>query len=40
MNFEIGNYDRSLEAAKRAYALGAPLPALQNKLKAAGKWKE
>ena len=38
--FDAGQYDKSLEAAKRAYALGAPLPALRNKLKAAGKWKE
>ncbi len=36
--FDIGAYDRSLAAAKRAYALGAPLAALQKKLKAAGKW--
>lgn len=35
---DIGVYDKSLEAAKRAYALGAPLPALERKLKAAGKW--
>jgi len=40
MYFDLGVYDKSLEAAKRAYALGAPLPALQNKLKAAGKWKD
>ena len=38
--FEVGAYDRSLVAAKRAYALGAPLPALKSKLKAAGKWQE
>lgn len=38
--FELGAYDKSLEAAKRAYALGAQLPALQNKLKAVGKWKD
>ena len=38
--FDIGVYDKSLEAAKRAYDLGAPLPALQKKLKAAGKWKD
>ena len=38
--YEVGAYDRALDAAKRAYALGAPLPALKNKLKAAGKWKE
>jgi hypothetical protein len=38
--FDIGAYDKALVAAKRAYALGAPLPALQNKLKAAGKWND
>lgn len=38
--FEVGSYDKSLEAAKRAYALGAPMPALQKKLKGAGKWKD
>jgi tetratricopeptide (TPR) repeat protein len=36
--FDLGQYDKSLDAAKRAYALGAPLPALMKKLKAAGKW--
>lgn len=36
--FDIGVYDKSMEAARRAYALGAQLPALQKKLKAAGKW--
>ena len=38
--FDLGAYDKSLQAAKRAYELGAPLPALQRKLKAAGKWKD
>jgi tetratricopeptide (TPR) repeat protein len=38
--YDVGVYDKSLDAAKRAYALGAPLPALMNKLKASGKWKE
>ncbi len=38
--FDIGVYDKSLDAAKRAYALGAPLPALEKKLKASGKWVE
>ena len=37
---EVGAYDKALVAAKRAYALGAPLPALKNRLKAAGKWQE
>ena len=36
--YDVGVYDKSLEAAKRAYALGAPLPALMKKLKASGKW--
>ena len=38
--FDVGVYDKSFDAAKRAYALGAPLPALMNKLKAKGQWKE
>ncbi len=38
--YDVGVYDKSVDAAKRAYALGAPLPALMNKLKASGKWKE
>ena len=38
--YDVGIYDKSLTAAKRAYALGAPLPALMNKLKSAGKWSE
>lgn len=38
--FDLGAYDKSLEAARRAYALGAQLPALKNKLKASGRWKE
>lgn len=40
MYFDLGVYDKSLEAARRAYALGAPLPALKAKLKAKGAWKE
>lgn len=36
--FDVGAYDRSLAAAKRAYALGAPFPALEKKLRGAGKW--
>jgi uncharacterized protein (TIGR02996 family) len=35
--FDIGEYDKAAIAAKRAYALGAPLPALRNKLQAKGK---
>ena len=38
--FDVGAYDKAADAAKRAYALGAPLPALATKLKAAGKWRE
>lgn len=38
--FDLGSYDKALQAAKRAYALGAQLPALKKKLTAAGKWKE
>ena len=38
--FELGNYDKSAEAARRAYALGAQLPALKSKLKAKGRWSE
>lgn len=40
MYFELGSYDKSLAAAKRAYDLGAPQLALMKKLKAAGKWRE
>lgn len=35
---DVGDYERARIAAKRAYALGAPFPALKRKLKAAGKW--
>jgi hypothetical protein len=38
--YDVGAYDKSVVAARRAYALGAPLPALMKKLKAAGKWTE
>ncbi len=34
---DVGDYDKARVAAKRAYALGAPLPALRNKLAKAGK---
>lgn len=37
---EVGEPDKASVAAKRAYALGAPFPALMKKLKAAGKWRE
>lgn len=35
--FDAQEYDKSAAAAKRAYALGAPFPALKNKLKSVGK---
>lgn len=37
---ELGNYDRALASAHRAYAAGYPLPGLRDKLKRAGKWHE
>lgn len=36
--FEAGEPDKALEEARRAYALGFPLPGLRDKLKRAGKW--
>ncbi|MEO5862072.1 MAG: ABC transporter permease [Burkholderiales bacterium] len=36
--FNIKNYGKSLEYAKRAYAGGFPLPGLRNMLVKAGKW--
>lgn len=36
--FELGDYSRALERAKRAYAAGYPLPGLRQKLQQAGKW--
>jgi tetratricopeptide (TPR) repeat protein len=38
--FDLHDYDKSLEHAKRAYELGFPLPGLRDKLKRAGKWQE
>ena len=35
--FEVGDYDKAATAAQRAYELGAPFPALKNKLKSVGK---
>jgi tetratricopeptide (TPR) repeat protein len=35
---DLKDYDRSLEHARKAYALGAPLPGLKNMLAKAGKW--
>lgn len=37
---ELKNYPKALEHAHRAYALGAVLPGLRNKLKQAGQWRE
>jgi len=37
---DLTNYPKALESAHKAYALGAQLPGLRNKLKAAGVWKE
>jgi tetratricopeptide (TPR) repeat protein len=36
--FDLKDYDKSVAAAQRAYAMGAPFPGLQNKLKSVGKW--
>ncbi len=38
--FELKDYTKSLERAKRAYAEGFPLPGLRQKLAQAGKWTE
>jgi Tfp pilus assembly protein PilF len=38
--FDARQYDRALEYAKKAYALGFPLDGLKNKLKKAGKWQD
>ena len=38
--FELGDYERSMAFAKRAYELGLDLPGLRQKLTKAGKWKE
>jgi Tfp pilus assembly protein PilF len=38
--FDLGDYDKSLDYAHKAYGLGFPLPGLRDKLKRAGKWKE
>ena len=37
---DLKDYDRSVEHARKAYALGAPLAGLKNKLAQAGKWRE
>ena len=36
--FELADYRQSLHYAKRAYALGFPLPGLRDKLNRVGKW--
>lgn len=38
--FELKNYDKSMEEARKAYNLGFPLPGLKNKLMSVGKWKD
>lgn len=38
--FGLGQYDKSLSHAHKAYALGFNLPGLRNKLERAGKWRE
>lgn len=38
--FDLGEYDKSLAAAREAYRLGFDLPGLKNKLVKTGKWKE
>jgi tetratricopeptide (TPR) repeat protein len=47
INYNVGlsyyqrkDYDNALLYAKKAYALGFPLPGLKNKLAAAGKWND
>ena len=37
--FETRQYEAANESAQRAYALGAPVPGLRDKLKKAGYWK-
>lgn len=38
--FDLKDYGRSLEEAKRAYGLGFPLPGLRDKLRGAGQWRD
>lgn len=40
MYFDLGELDKAAVAGQRAYALGAPFPALMNKLKQAKRWPE
>lgn len=37
---DLKQMDRAAEHARQAYALGAPLPGLRNKLAQAGQWRE
>jgi tetratricopeptide (TPR) repeat protein len=37
--FDVGQYEKALKSAHRAYAAGFPLPGLREKLKRAGKWR-
>lgn len=37
--FDVGQYEKSLQSAHRAYAAGFPLPGLREKLKRVGKWR-
>lgn len=39
LHFNMKDYDKSLEYAKKAYSGGFPLPGLRNMLVKAGKWK-
>lgn len=36
---DVGQYEKALQSAHRAYAAGFPLPGLREKLKRAGKWR-
>ena len=38
--FDLGQFDKALQAAHRAYGAGFPLPGLRDKMKRAGKWKD
>ncbi len=38
--FDLGEFDRSLAFAKRAYSMGIPFPGLREKLSRAGRWRD
>jgi tetratricopeptide (TPR) repeat protein len=38
--FDLGQFDKALQSAHRAYGAGYPLPGLRDKMKRAGKWKD